>query len=104
MNRRLIQARFKSDQLIIDNIPLTPLAAFPRLKKSPTPLPRIEAQSLGVQLVAADRDRSRELGAGRFGQNPQAGVECLIVPRWRPEIICGMDRYALLAGRGQVRR
>ena len=104
MNRRLVQARLERDRLVIDDVSQAPLAALPRLEKIPASLARVVAQGVRVELVGANRHRRRELHAGRFGQNPQPAVERLVVPRRRPEIVDRMNRDALLAGRGQVRR
>ena len=54
LDRRLIKTRFKSDQLIVENVANSPFAAKPRFKIIPASLARIIAESSLVQLLRSD--------------------------------------------------
>src|SRR5215467_2569491 len=91
MQRRIVEAGFPGDQLIIDDVPQAPRPAQPGLQIIPRTLARVIAK-LGLEdLVGSYFDRRSQSRARRFRQDPDSTVKALIMPRRRPEIIRGMD-------------
>src|SRR5439155_16223280 len=82
--RRLVEAGFHRDQLVVDDVAQPPVSALPGLDMIPASLLRVITERVLLQLFAANVDRSREPHAGRFGQDPQPAMKRLVVPRRGP--------------------